>query len=375
MTVNGLGLVVHGGRAEAVDAARTVRAWAAEHDVRCTDIDVWHDGGRHSSGEEVAAAGDPDLIVTLGGDGTFLRGARLAAHHDALVLGVDLGRVGFLTEVAACSVREALDAIREDRFAVDSRMLLTMRASRRLEVPSDMEELMRYGRGPLLPAPEVRTDCQEDVDWGVPLHVAAVNDVVLEKLSRDRQVSVGVYVSGRLLASYSADALLVATPTGSTAYSFAAGGPVVSPSADALVFTPVAPHMTFNRSVVTAPDEAVGLRVLERSGQAAVSVDGQVRGVLGPGDWIGVYAAPTRLRVVRLAPMDFYGRLRERMNLTDAPAAVADGTPAPLWSTRTPPPGDMAHLSLLPASLSGAEPEEPCVEVEEKDAAPAPGRG
>ncbi|MEU1340954.1 NAD(+)/NADH kinase [Streptomyces sp. NPDC005827] len=346
MTVNGLGLVVHGGRAEAVDAARAVREWAAEHGVRCTDIDVWHDGGRHHSGEEVEAAGDPDLIVTLGGDGTFLRGARLAARNDALVLGVDLGRVGFLTEVPVRSVRAALDAVREDRFTVDSRLLLTMRASRRLEMPADMETLMQYGRGPLLPPPQVRTDCEQGTDWGVPLHITAVNDVVLEKLSRDRQVSVGVYVSGRLLASYSADALLVATPTGSTAYSFAAGGPVVSPCAEALVFTPVAPHMTFNRSVVTAPNEAVGLRVLERSGQAAVSVDGQVRGVLGPGDWIGVYAAPARLRVVRLASMDFYGRLRERMNLTDAPAAVADGTPAPLWSLTAPPPGDLAHLSF-----------------------------
>ncbi|MEV5957440.1 NAD(+)/NADH kinase [Streptomyces sp. NPDC051987] len=370
MTVNGLGLVVHGGRAEAVEAARGVRAWAAEHDVRCTDIDVWHDGGRHHSGEEVAAAGDPDLIVTLGGDGTFLRGARLAARNDALVLGVDLGRVGFLTEVPVRSVREALDAIREDRYSVDSRLLLTMRASRRLEMPADMERLMQYGRGPLLPPPQVRTDCEQDTDWGVPLHVTAVNDVVLEKLSRDRQVSVGVYVSGRLLASYSADALLVATPTGSTAYSFAAGGPVVSPCADALVFTPVAPHMTFNRSVVTAPNEPVGLRVLERSGQAAVSVDGQVRGVLEPGDWIGVYAAPARLRVVRLAAMDFYGRLRERMNLTDAPAAVADGTPPPLWSLTSPPPGDMAHLSMPLLAAQHAQAEELCADG--TDGLPAP---
>ncbi|WP_181807388.1 NAD(+)/NADH kinase [Streptomyces shenzhenensis] len=362
MTVNGLGLVVHGGHAEAVEAACVVRAWAAEHDVRCTDIDVWHDGGRHHSGEEVAAAGDPDLIVTLGGDGTFLRGARLAARNDALVLGVDLGRVGFLTEVPVRSVREALDAIREDRYTVDSRLLLTMRASRRLEVPADMERLMQYGRGPLLPPPQVRTDCEQDTDWGVPLHVTAVNDVVLEKLSRDRQVSVGVYVSGRLLASYSADALLVATPTGSTAYSFAAGGPVVSPCADALVFTPVAPHMAFNRSVVTAPNEPIGLRVLERSGQAAVSVDGQVRGVLDPGDWIGVYAAPARLRVVRLAPMDFYGRLRERMNLTDAPAAVADGTPPPLWSLTSPPPGDMAHLSMPLLAAQRAQGKGPCTD-------------
>ncbi|MFD7276555.1 NAD(+)/NADH kinase [Streptomyces sp. NPDC059862] len=347
MTVSRLGLVVHGGRAEAVEAARAVRAWCEEHAVRCTDIDVWAEGRRRSAQDEVDAAGDPDLIVTLGGDGTFLRGARLAAEHDALVLGVDLGRVGFLTEVSAATVRSALDAVREDRFRIDSRMLLTLRASCRLRVPASMEALMQYGRGPLLPSPQVVPDCQVDDEWGIPLKVVALNDVVLEKLSRDRQVSVGVYVSGRLLASYSADALLVATPTGSTAYSFAAGGPVVSPRADALVFTPVAPHMAFNRSVVTAPDEPVGLRVLEGSGQAAVSIDGQVRGVLNPGDWIGVYAAPHRLRAVRLGPMDFYGRLRERMRLTDAPAAVADGTPAPLWSVTTPPPGDLAHLTLL----------------------------
>ncbi|MGX1548222.1 NAD(+)/NADH kinase [Streptomyces adustus] len=349
MTVRRVGMVVHGGRSAAMDAAGTVREWCAEHDVQCTDIDVWRDGGRHSAQEEVEAAGDPDLIVTLGGDGTFLRGARLAAEHDALVLGVDLGRVGFLTEVPVTVVRAALDAVREERLTVENRMLLTMRASRTLEVPSGMQELMRYGRGPMLPPPRVRTDCEAGDDWGIALNVAALNDVVVEKLARDRQVSVGVYIAGRLLASYSADALLVATPTGSTAYSFAAGGPVVSPRAEGLVFTPVAPHMAFNRSVVAAPDEPIALRVLERSGQAAVSIDGQLRGVLDPGDWIGVYAAPHRLRAVRLGPMDFYGRLRERMNLTDAPAAVADGTPAPLWPVTSPPPGDLAHLALPPA--------------------------
>ncbi|MEV5545939.1 NAD(+)/NADH kinase [Streptomyces sp. NPDC052309] len=346
MSVSRIGLVVHGGRAEAVQAAHVVRAWCHEHTVRCKDIDVWNDGGRHSAREEMAAAGDPDLIVTLGGDGTFLRGARLAAAVDALVLGVDLGRVGFLTEVPAAGVRAALDAVGEDRMEVEQRMLLTMRSSRRLVVPSDMESLMRYGRGPLLPPPHVRTDCEAGHEWGIPLDVAALNDVVLEKLVRDRQVSVGVYLAGRLLASYSADALLVATPTGSTAYSFAAGGPVVSPRADAVIFTPVAPHMTFNRSVVAAPDEPVGLRVLERSGRAAISIDGQLRGVLDPGDWIGVYPAPRRLRAVRLGPMDFYGRLRERMHLTDAPAAIADGTPAPLWPVTTPPPRDLAHLAM-----------------------------
>ncbi|MFD1656672.1 NAD(+)/NADH kinase [Streptomyces caeni] len=346
MTVNRIGLVVHEGRAEAAHAAREVRTWCRDHDVPCTVIDVWDEGKRRSAREEVEAAGDPDLVVTLGGDGTFLRGARLAAHHDALLLGVDLGRVGFLTEVPATMVHEALDAVDGDRITVDRRMLLTMRASCRLDVPGDMKALLRYGRGPLLPPPRVRTDCATAADWGIALHVTALNDIVLEKLSHDRQVSAAVYLAGQLLASYSADALLVATPTGSTAYSFAAGGPVVSPQADALVFTPVAPHMAFDRSVVAAPDEPVAMRLLQRSGRAAVSIDGQLRGVLEPGDWIGVYRAPQRLRAVRLEPTNFYGRLRDRMNLTDAPAAVADGEPAPLWPHSTPVPDDLSHLTF-----------------------------
>ncbi|MGW0996905.1 NAD(+)/NADH kinase [Streptomyces sp. NPDC002520] len=346
MTVSRVGLVVHSGRAEAVAVAQAVREWCADNAVGCTDIDVWQEGARHDARDEVDAAHDPDLIVTLGGDGTFLRGARLAAENDALVLGVDLGRVGFLTEVPAPAVRAALDAVQEERINVEQRMLLTMRASCRLEVPHNMDALVRYGRGPMLPPPRVRVECETGDDWGVALNVTALNDVVVEKLARDRQVSVAVYLAGRLLASYSADALLVATPTGSTAYSFAAGGPVVSPRAEGLLFTPVAPHMAFNRSVLAAPDEPIALRVLERSGQAAVSIDGQLRGVLHPGDWIGVYASPHRLKAVRLGPMDFYGRLRDRMNLTDAPAAVADGGAAPLWPVTTPPPGDLAHLAL-----------------------------
>ncbi|MFG2140836.1 NAD(+)/NADH kinase [Streptomyces sp. NPDC048650] len=348
MSVQRVGIVVHEGRPTAVRAADVVRGWCARQGVGCTAIDVWNqDEQRRDAREEVDAAGDPDLIVTLGGDGTFLRGARLAAQNDALVLGVDLGTLGFLTEVPADDVEHALDVIHHGRAGVETRMMLTMRASRPLELPEGMEALLRYGRGPALPSPLVRPECAVALDWGVALNVTALNDIVLEKLARDRQVSIGVYLSGRLLASYAADAVLVATPTGSTAYSFAAGGPVISPSADAIVFTPVAPHMTFNRSVVAAPDEAVALRVLEGSGRAAVSVDGQLRGVLDPGDWIGVYAAPRRLRVARLEPKDFYGRLRERMRLTDAPAA-AGADLAPLWPRTSPVPDDLAHLHLPP---------------------------
>ncbi|MGW7245070.1 NAD(+)/NADH kinase [Streptomyces decoyicus] len=348
MSVQRVGIVVHGGRPDAVTAAEVVRQWCVRQGVGCVAIDVWsQDEQRRDARAEVEAAGDPDLIVTLGGDGTFLRGARLAAQNDALVLGVDLGTLGFLTEVPADDVECALDSVHRGEVDIETRLMLTMRASRPLGLPVGMEALLRYGRGPALPPPLVRPECAVALDWGVALNVTALNDIVLEKLARDRQVSLGVYLSGRLLASYSADAVLVATPTGSTAYSFAAGGPVISPAADAIVFTPVAPHMTFNRSVVAAPDEAVALRVLGHSGRAAVSVDGQLRGVLDPGDWIGVYAAPQRLRVVRLGPTDFYGRLRERMRLTDAPAATDAGV-TPLWPHTSPAPADLAHLRLPP---------------------------
>ncbi|MFD5562473.1 NAD(+)/NADH kinase [Kitasatospora griseola] len=353
MAVQRVGLVVHRGRAAAREAAGVVLGWCAAHGVPCTEIDVWsRDHRRHSGREEAQAAGEPDLVVTLGGDGTFLRGARIAVKTGAAVLGVDLGRVGFLTEVPACDLATALDTVHAGHAPVEERMTLTMRASRPPEVPADLGPFLDHGRGPTLPPPPTRPEPVAGDGWGVPLDVNALNDVVVEKLARDHQVGAGVYVSGRLLAAYSADALVVATPTGSTAYSFSAGGPVLSPHMDAVVFTPIAAHMTFNRTVVAAPDEPVALRILPHSGRAAVSVDGQLRGVLDPGDWIGVYRAPQRVRLVRLRPTDFYGRLRDRFRLTDAPAAATDGESAPFFRPDSCVPPDLAGLRLAPPAAA-----------------------
>ncbi len=371
MTLRRLGLVVHEGRPAAVEGARTVRRWCERRSIGCVDIDVWGTRpARRSARAELRAAGGLDLIVTLGGDGTFLRGARVAAKKDVQVLGVDLGRVGFLTEIAVQDVERALEAVLAGESACEERMTLTMRASRPLELPEGVEALLRYGRGPALPPPQVRPEAQEGDGWGVALDVTALNDIVVEKLARDRQVSVGVYIAGRLLAAYSADGVVVATPTGSTAYSFAAGGPVLSPRMRAVVFTPVAPHMTFDRTVVAGADEPVALRVLPHSGQAAVSVDGQLRGVLDPGDWIGVFAAPRPLRLVRLRRADFYGRLRERLRLTDAPATAADGESAPLFRPSTPVPEDLRHLYLPPADEPGEGTADEAAGEESADRAP-----
>ncbi|WP_236789073.1 NAD(+)/NADH kinase [Amycolatopsis sp. GM8] len=342
--VGRIGLVVHGGKEEALAAAREVRRWAAGHEIPCADIDVWHDGDGHRrhAREEAERAGNPDLIVTVGGDGTFLRGVRVAGPIGARVLGVNVGRVGFLTEVTTDGVTGALEQVRRGETTVDARMALTMRSSRPLEIPHGIEAMLRYGRGPMLPPPHVRPGLKSEVGWGVPLDVLALNDIVVEKLARDRQASLAVYAGGKLFASYSADALIVASSTGSTAYSFAAGGPIVSPHLDALVFTPVAPHMVFNRSVVLDSSQQIGILVLEHSGQVAISVDGQLRGVLGPGDWISVYGAPKRSKLVRLSEPDFLGKVRDRFGLVDAAAALADGNP-PAYAPNKPMPPDLAH--------------------------------
>jgi NAD+ kinase len=345
--ISRIGLVVHGGKPAAIAAADQVRLWAADRSIPCVDIDVWDasdTGTRRHATQEAERAGNPDLIVTVGGDGTFLRGARVAAPIGAMVLGVDVGRLGFLTEIETSDIARALNAVNTGAVHIDARLALTMRSSRPLEIPQGMEALLRYGRGPALPPPQLRAGDAADVGWGVPLDVMALNDVVFEKLSRDRQVNVAVYVSGRLFASYSADALIVATPTGSTAYSFAAGGPIVSPHLDALIFTPVAPHMAFDRSLVLdAKCERIAVRVLERSGQVAVTVDGQLRGVMDPGDWVSVYAGPERARLARLTELDFLGRVRQRFALADAAAALADGWAPAVYDPGEPLPEDLAH--------------------------------
>jgi NAD+ kinase len=342
VSIPGIGLVVHMGKEVARDAAARVRAWAEAHDLPCTDVDVWGEGTRHTAGVEAELAGEPDLIVTVGGDGTYLRGARVAAAAGAMVLGIDVGRVGFLTEVSVDRLEEALDAVLAGDVVLDRRMTLTMRASRPLEIPHGIDELLRYGRGHALPPPAPRRDA-EAYGWGVPLDVWALNDIVFEKLARDRQASIAVYVDSRLFASYSADALIVSTATGSTAYSFAAGGPVLSPDMDALVFTPVAPHMVFNRSLVLSSRHRIGMRVLTRSGQVAVSIDGQLSGVLDPGDWLNVYGARQRAKLVRLDEPHFLDRVRDRFGLADARAAVADGEAPETYDPGIPVPYDLAN--------------------------------
>ena len=246
-----------------------------------------------TTGEAGFAAG-LDLIISLGGDGTLLRAAGLGLAAQVPVLAVNLGRLGFLTEVETRELAAALDRVLAGEYTVERRMTL--------DVAVDLG-----GGGSLDPLP------------------SAVNDVVLEKTARHRLAGVAVHIDGRLFARYAADGLIVATPTGSTAYSFSAGGPVISPGLEALMLTPIAPHMVFNRSLIMAPEQVLRLEVLPDSYGLDVSIDGRPVRLLPPGWSVEVRRGRNDARLVRLHDADFFGRVRSKFRLPDAGETTLGG--------------------------------------------------
>jgi NAD+ kinase len=221
-----------------------------------------------------------DLLVSLGGDGTMLRAMRLADGQRAPVLGVNLGKLGFLAEVDVPDLPGALSAIDGHQFSLEPRLAVDA-------VLGD------------------RT-------------VTAFNDVAVVRVPGDGSAVVAVRVAGHEFVSYAADAVIVATPTGSTAYSFSAGGPITSPAVEALLVTPAAPHSAYSRGIVLSVHDTVTLDILPSSGRLAVEVDGEVAGYVAPGDCITLRGRPSAARVVRLGLTTFYQRARRKLRLTDS---------------------------------------------------------
>ena len=239
------------------------------------------------AGADTVRSGDAfvqglDLVVSIGGDGTLLRAARVADEAGGVpLLGVNVGRVGFLTEVGPEDALAALDEALGAQVRFEERLALVAEP--------------------------------EGAPWSEPQW--AFNEVIVEKKARHRLVTVASAVDGVPLATYSADGLIVSTPSGSTAYSFSARGPIVSPRVACLLLTPVAPHMLFDRPVLLAPDEVVTLEVLGDE-PALLSADGRPALDLPVGAGIRVRAAPRPVRLVRRrGSPSFYAVLREKFAL------------------------------------------------------------
>jgi len=283
--VKTVGLVLHPGR-DCDSAMFELLAWASKRNV--TVLVLEEEAGRVPGPVEAVAPPDlaarSDLMVSLGGDGTMLRAMRMSCGPRPPVLGVNVGKLGFLAEIDPPEMAEALGAIDEQRFTVEPRSAV------RAEFPGQ--------------------------------HTIAFNDVDLARIpGRGSSILVDLIVESHPFVRYAADAVIVATPTGSTAYNFSAGGPLVSPMAEGLLVTPVAPHSAFNRALFLSSSEKVLLTVLPGSGEPALEADGILVGRLQPGDTVEVGTVPAAANVVRLGRTTFYQRAQRKLRLTGSAEA------------------------------------------------------
>ncbi|MGH3441788.1 MAG: NAD(+)/NADH kinase [Nitriliruptorales bacterium] len=287
-----VGLVIHSGRTGSREAAMSAARTLGELDADV--VAVHQDGldGDDNPAEDVPGVAlvpadgfgaTIDVALSLGGDGTFLRAAHLCRDDGVPVLGLNLGRLGFLVEVDPDGLDDVLRAVVAGDFEVEERG--TLEAT--LHGPSGEE----IGR-----------------DW-------ALNEVSVEKTARQRLLLMDVYVGSSLFAKVPADAVVLATATGSTAYAFSAGGPILSPRVSGTLVTPVAPHSVFGRTLVVAEDETVRVHVIEDQQPAVVSCDGRSPVTLPAGGEAHVVGGGRPVRVARVAPTEFYSLVRTKFGL------------------------------------------------------------
>lgn len=283
---------MHGGRPDAREAAaRAVGELGVTgvHLVGCAG-DGWDDEAGHLAGLRHVEVRPPqtfgqglDVVVVFGGDGTFLRAAYLARDEGVPLLGVNLGRLGFLSEIEVADVPDALHRVVAGAFSVEERMTLNV------EVRD-------------------RSDRCVATSW-------ALNEASVERVVPQRLIVIEVRVGETLFARVPADAMICATPTGSTAYAFSARGPILSPLVDAILLVPVAPHSLFDRTLVIDPRESLSLRPVEGPSAAVVSLDGRKPLPVPAGGSVRVHRGDAPVRMVRLATFDFYGRVRQKFGL------------------------------------------------------------
>jgi NAD+ kinase len=229
--------------------------------------------------EEVAARAE--LVVVLGGDGTLIRAARLLGGRPVPILGINLGSLGFMTEVPAAEGMDVLDEVLAGRGSVQPRMKLACR-------------LFRGG--------------------AVALEDEVLNDVVINRGALSRIADHETRIDGKLVATFKSDGLIVATPTGSTAYALAAGGPIVHPGLDCAVIVPICPHALTQRPLVVPGDQVITIHLGPEATDVYLTLDGQTGHTLAAGDSLEVRRSPNRVLLVANPSLDYFAVLREKLH-------------------------------------------------------------
>lgn len=274
--------VAHHDRTEATQLVREVAHWLAERGHRL--LLVAGDAEALDLSDLAQADEDfvPDLALSIGGDGTMLRTVRRVARQGTPIIGVNMGALGYLTQVEPAFLMPYLDRYLAGNATIEERMMLSI------------EHVGSPHRESLL----------------------ALNEVVIEKSEPGHTVRLLVRIDGTDFTTYAADGLIVATPTGSTAYSLSARGPIVSPGHRAMLLTPVSPHMLFDRSLVLGPDESIEIQVIGHR-NAELTIDGIRVAHLVPDDVIRCTAASVSARFVRFASHPFHQILKAKFGLAD----------------------------------------------------------
>lgn len=303
-------LVLHPLRPQAVALAREAAGWLRQRGHRV--VVPKEDGAAGIDGAEPVAADramdGADLAVSLGGDGTMLRTVQMAACRGVPVLGVNLGQLGYLTTVEPSRLTEALAGFLGGNHDIEERLALVVR-------------VRRDGSGRITGTTTRNTTAETADDPARPggsgRGLLALNEAVLEKTVPGHTVHLGLSLSDEPFITYVADGLIVSTPTGSTAYNLSARGPILSPHLQAMLVTPVSPHMLFDRSLVIDPSTVVEVEILPER-PAVLVVDGVEAGVLEPGDVVECTAEDQPVRLVRFGEhIGFHAILKAKFGLSD----------------------------------------------------------
>ena len=270
--------------------AKRIRDYLVTRGCRCRlDSDVYrkvsddHEWYRYTDPEVVPD--DTQCILVIGGDGTMLQAARDLKYKNIPILGVNLGTLGYMAEIDPYSIEYALDCLIADRYSVERRMLL-------------------HGQA-------IKNSSLQVSDY-------ALNDIVLSRSQGLDVNDYNIYVDGELLNKYVSDGIIIATPTGSTAYNLSAGGPIVDPKAFCILLTPISPHSLHNRSIVLRADSKIVVEIAERPGKRFVPVqicfDGNGSGLLEPGDRIEIEQAEVTASILKVSNVSFLETVRRKMS-------------------------------------------------------------
>ena len=274
--ITSVGIVVKPGHTQALETAVELTAWLAKRGIAVLGEPVSAGNTREGVGQFRKA----DLIVVLGGDGTMISAARMVADADVLVLGINYGSLGYLTEFRIEEMIPALEAIIRGECVADRRVMLDVKHIRE-------DQTLATGR--------------------------ILNDVVINKAAIARIIEINVELNGLFVNSFRADGLIVSTPTGSTAYNLSAGGPIVFPSMNAVLLTPICPFTLTNRPIVVPDTAEIELRLENENEGVVLSLDGQTGYPMRAGDLVRIRKSKTALNLLRPANRNYFDVLRDKL--------------------------------------------------------------